>query len=81
MHTPAVGHRGEMFASNPGQLLVLSEHYGPPADERDAAFQPARCNRCGATVLIAKFSPQHTSVQWSMASIRACAEFTARIAA
>ncbi len=30
-----------------------------------------------AVVQVAKFSPQHTSVQWSPASVRACAEFTA----
>jgi len=26
-------------------------------------------------VLVAKFSPQHTSVQWSAAALRACAVF------
>ena len=53
----------------------------PPADEREAGFQPVECERCGATALVAKFSPQHTSVQWSAASVRACAEFSARAAA
>ena len=38
------------------------------------------CDRCAATVLVAKFSPQHTSVQWDAASGRACAEFSARAA-
>ena len=33
------------------------------------------CARCGAAVLAAKFSPQHTSVQWTAAAVRACAEF------
>ena len=28
-------------------------------------------------MLAAKFSPQHTSVQWSAAAVRACAEFSA----
>jgi hypothetical protein len=37
------------------------------------------CGRCGATVLAAKFSPQHTSVQWSAAAVRACAEFAASV--
>ena len=32
-------------------------------------------------VQVAKFSPQHTSVQWSQASVRACAEFSARVSA
>ncbi len=52
-----------------------------PADERDAGFQPAACDRCGAAVLVAKFSAQHTSVQWNSESVRACAEFSARAAA
>jgi hypothetical protein len=51
------------------------------ADERRAAFREVACDRCAALVLVAKFSPQHTSVQWSQASMRACDEFTARSAA
>jgi hypothetical protein len=35
------------------------------------------CGRCGAAVLAAKFSPQHTSVQWSAEAVRTCAEFGA----
>jgi hypothetical protein len=35
------------------------------------------CGRCGAAVLAVKFSPQHTSVQWSAAAVRACWEFSA----
>ena len=46
-----------------------------PRDERHAAFSPVECTRCGASVLAAKFSPQHTSVQWTAAAVRACAEF------
>ena len=38
---------------------------------------PVQCARCGAVVLVAKFSPQHTSVQWSADSVRACSEFSA----
>lgn len=34
------------------------------------------CGRCGAQVLAAKFSPQHTSVQWTEAAVEACAEFS-----
>ena len=53
---------------------------GPgPRDERRAAFGPVECGRCGAAVLAAKFSPQHTSVQWDAASVRACAEFSAAL--
>ena len=47
-------------------------------DERHAALSPVECARCGAVVLAAKFSPQHTSVQWTAAAVRCCAEFRAR---
>jgi len=50
-------------------------------DERDTGFTPVVCERCGATALVTKFSLQHTSVQWTLASVRACAEFRARGAA
>jgi len=49
-------------------------------DERRAAFCPVECARCGAAVLAAKFSPQHTSVQWSAAAVRECSEFSASVA-
>ena len=47
------------------------------ADDRRASPQPVECARCGATVEVAKFSPQHTSVQWNAAAVRRCAEFGA----
>ena len=46
-------------------------------DERHAALREVACGRCGAAVLAAKFSMQHTSVQWSGAAMRACEEFAA----
>jgi hypothetical protein len=46
-------------------------------DERYAAASRVECARCGAAVLAAKFSPQHTSVQWTAAAVRACCEFAA----
>ncbi|HEY7012772.1 MAG TPA: hypothetical protein VH480_08460 [Streptosporangiaceae bacterium] len=52
-----------------------------PADEREAGFTPVACERCGAVALVAKFSPQHTSVQWSGEAVRTCAEFSARVVA
>lgn len=52
-----------------------------PADERHAALQEVACDRCAAMVGVAKFSPQHTSVQWSLAAVQTCAEFSAREAA
>jgi hypothetical protein len=65
-----------------GQRLSAGPHAGlPPADEREAGLRPVGCARCGAVVQVAKFSPQHTSVQWSLAAVRACAEFSARAAA
>ena len=48
-------------------------------DERYGAFCPVECGRCGAGVLAAKFSPQHTSVQWSAEGVRACLEFSAAV--
>jgi hypothetical protein len=50
------------------------------ADERRASPQPVECARCGATVVVVKFSPQHTSVQWTAAAVRCCAEFRERAA-
>jgi len=44
-------------------------------DPRFDRPQPVSCAECGATVLVAKFSPQHTSVQWSLPAMRACLEF------
>ena len=42
--------------------------------------QPVECARCGATVEVVKFSPQHTSVQWTATAAASCAEFRARAA-
>ena len=46
-------------------------------DERRGVASPVECARCGAAVLAVKFSPQHTSVQWTAAAVRACWEFGA----
>jgi hypothetical protein len=50
-------------------------------DERHAGFRRVACERCAATVLVAKFSMPHTSVQWSTQAVQVCAEFSARVAA
>lgn len=42
------------------------------ADERFATACPVTCRRCGATVSVTKFSPQQTSVQWSLAAVETC---------
>ena len=52
----------------------------PAEDERYAALCRVECARCGAAVLAAKFSPQHTSVQWTAAAVRTCWEFSASLA-
>ena len=53
----------------------------PRADDRQVSLQPVECVHCGGCVGVAKFSPQHTSVQWTAAAVRRCAEFRARGAA
>ncbi|MGV9412084.1 hypothetical protein ACWDOP_19395 [Nocardia sp. NPDC003693] len=35
------------------------------------------CGSCGTCVLVEKFSPQHTSVQWNRAAEAACTELAA----
>lgn len=48
----------------------------PRADERFRVASPVACVRCGAEVLVTKFSSQHTSVQWSLPAAARCEEFT-----
>jgi hypothetical protein len=50
-------------------------------DERRFRYCPVQCAECGAIVQAAKFSMQHTSVQWNGAAMRQCAEFATRTAA
>lgn len=50
------------------------------SDERQPGYSWVGCDRCGAAVQVAKFSPQHTIVQWNPESVRACAEFAAGMA-
>lgn len=50
-------------------------------DERKLQYRSVTCAGCGAVVLAAKFSVQHTSVQWDAAAVRRCAEFGRRVAA
>ena len=49
-------------------------------DDRRGSPQPVECARCGGCVDVVKFSPQHTSVQWTAAALECCAEFRARAA-
>jgi hypothetical protein len=50
-------------------------------DERSWRYARVECGRCGATVDVAKFSLQHTSIQWTSEGVLRCAEFAAQIAA
>ncbi|MGH3300090.1 MAG: hypothetical protein ACRDOK_00175 [Streptosporangiaceae bacterium] len=50
-------------------------------DERRFRYCAVPCAECGAVVRAAKFSGQHTSVQWDVAAVRRCAEFARRAAA
>lgn len=72
---------GNPANGNPANRDAAEADLTATADERQATFRRVTCDRCAASVLAAKFSPQHTSVQWSPAAVRGCAEFTARSAA
>jgi hypothetical protein len=50
------------------------------SDDRRGAAQSVDCARCGASVQVVKFSPEHTSVQWTAAAMGCCAEFRDRAA-
>jgi len=67
--------------TSPGAKPSPSHRQGGWPDERRTSYRLVECGRCGAMAQVAKFSAQHTSVQWSPASVRACAEFAARAAA
>lgn len=49
-------------------------------DDRRSRYCQVQCRECGAVVLAAKFSSQHTSVQWDAAAVRQCTEFARRAA-
>jgi hypothetical protein len=53
---------------------------GARPDERQSRYFDVQCGACGALVRAAKFSVQHTSVQWDAAAVRLCAEFARRTA-
>src|SRR5215470_1642479 len=50
------------------------------ADEREWQYCEVACGRCGAVVEVAKFSLQHTSVQWTAESVLTCEEFSSCVA-
>jgi hypothetical protein len=51
------------------------------ADERAWRYTPVECAACHVVVQVAKFSLQHTSVQWTGNGVLGCAEFAAKVAA
>lgn len=53
---------------------------GARPDERMSRYCQVECGACGAVVRAAKFSFQHTSVQWDAAALSQCAEFARRTA-
>ncbi|MEV6771655.1 hypothetical protein AB0N05_23825 [Nocardia sp. NPDC051030] len=40
-------------------------------------MEEVSCRSCGTCVLVEKFSPQHTSVQWNKTAVAACTELPA----
>src|SRR5258708_40057556 len=54
---------------------------GVLSDERAWNYATVECGRCGAVVQVAKFSLQHTSVQWTAEAVLTCAEVSASVAA
>jgi hypothetical protein len=62
-----------------GDWLPLPDGAARP-DERRARYCEVTCGECGAIVLAAKFSVQHTSVQWDAVAVARCAEFARRAA-
>lgn len=40
-------------------------------------MQPLACHTCAARVSVAKYSPAHTSIQWTTEASRTCREMTA----
>jgi hypothetical protein len=50
-------------------------------DERAWRYADVECERCRAVVQVAKFSLQHTTVQWTAQAVLSCAEFSASVGA
>src|SRR5258708_3326791 len=64
----------------PSRVRRWAREHPQPADERVWRYAVVRCGRCGAAVEAAKFSLQHTSVQWTAEAVLRCAEFSASVA-
>ena len=57
--------------------MTVPTELGIPVDERPWRYTPVECRQCGVVVRVAKFSLQHTSVQWTRQAVLGCEEFTA----
>jgi hypothetical protein len=54
------------------------------ADKRryvEDGLTPVECRRCSTTVLVKKYSAEHTSVQWTTDAVTSCPEIAAEVAA
>lgn len=49
------------------------------AEEGIRKLQPLACHTCAARVSVAKYSPAHTSIQWTTEASRTCREMTAPV--
>jgi len=58
---------------------MASTRSAAPSDDRQWRYHEVECARCGAIVQVVKFSPQHTSIQWSQEAVLRCAEFADRV--
>jgi hypothetical protein len=82
---PAAGNRAAPAPSTTATVSACD--WAAPAegaarlDERRFQYCLVQCAECGAVVQAAKFSAQHTSVQWDVAAVRSCTEFARRAAA
>ena len=52
------------MAEGPARRLAAMPGGAARPDERQSRYCEVTCAECGAVVLAAKFSVQHTSVQW-----------------
>jgi hypothetical protein len=58
-------------------MTVPTAPGGVRVDERPWRYTPVECAQCGVVAAVAKFSLQHTSVQWTQQAVRDCEEFAA----
>jgi hypothetical protein len=71
---PISGYAGSDY---PKSGYPISGYGGSAAtDERPWRYAPVTCAQCSVVVQVAKFSLQHTSIQWSAGAVRGCTEFS-----